>query len=97
MSATNAPVFSGALVVRPDGGDGDGDGAYRRVIDPHDPAVALSAAASPFVAFVTKQTNTYYRLLEAFLQDYCNYLERELDARVVVVLDGSEVFLMMIS
>jgi hypothetical protein len=39
---------------------------------------------------VTKQTNKYYRLLEAFLQDYCNYLEKELDARVVVVLDGSE-------
>ena len=63
---------------------------HRRVIDPLDQSTALAAATSPFLAFVGRQTALSYRLLEVFLQDYCHYLEKELDARVVVVLDGSE-------
>lgn len=32
-------------------------------------------STSPWLTYVTQQTNAYYRILESFLRDYCKYLE----------------------
>jgi hypothetical protein len=41
-------------------------------------STAAAAAASPFLTYVTKQTNLYYHFLENFLREYCAYLESAL-------------------
>ena len=61
---------------------------WKHTIAPYDVNVVESSA--PWLAYAKQQTNAYYRILESFLQDYCKYLENILDARVIVVMDGTE-------